>query len=135
MKLIRVPKHPFLFLKVLMCLFWVVFLRRVKGWPLKKILAIISGDRNRNAFLNSPVEHLTRYADLIRSVFKFNYLERTLVLFYFLHQWGIRVKFHLGVRQFKHRLSWHAWLTLQGDVVFEKAVTEPPLRTLLTWPR
>ena len=135
MKLIRVPKHPLLFLKVLICLFWVVFLRRVKGWPLKKILVIISGDRNRNAFLNSPVEYLTHYADLIRSVFKFNYLERTLVLFYFLRQWGIKAKFHLGVRQFKHRLSWHSWLTLQGNVVLEKAITEPPLRTLLTWPR
>ncbi len=135
MKPIRIPKHPLLFLKVLICLFWVVFLRRINGWSIKKILATISHYRNRRVSLELPIEHLTHYVDSIRSVFKFNYLERTLVLFYFLRQWRIRVKFHLGVRKFEHRLRWHSWLTLRGNVVFEKAVTKPPLRILLTWPR
>ncbi|GEM_PF-4465457 len=111
-------------------------IRRINGWPLKKILAILSAQRNQKITPKSPVDYLMHYVDLIRSIFKFNYLERTLVLFYFLRHWGIKVKFHLGVRKFEHRLSWHSWLTLQKNVVFEEVVNnEPPLKTILTWPR
>ncbi len=126
------PRYPVLLLAIVWRAVCLVFLLRVQGVSPQDVLKKIPPAGERRPF--NPVTELVGYTDFMRGLFRLNYLERSLILFYFLRLWGVDVQFHLGVRQLENRLRWHAWLTQNGSLVFERPSIGPAFTEFLVWP-
>ena len=134
----RFPRYPLLFFDIFFRLLWISALLWIQTLPIKKILKIVSSNPSKNISADQPINHLLRYVNFLQQLFGFTCLKRSLLLFYFLQKWGIQAEFHLGVRYEAGQLSdGHAWLTLDGNIVYEKpqaALSTGNFFTYLTWP-
>jgi hypothetical protein len=72
-------------------------------------------------------KRISEYIDSILALkilgMKPNCLNRSLVLYHFLHKIGIMVKINFGVRKIDNDIQGHGWLTLDGKPYLEESDT------------
>jgi hypothetical protein len=72
-------------------------------------------------------KRLSEYVDSILALkifgLKPNCLNRSLILYYFLHKIGVAVKINFGIRKANKDIEGHGWLTLNGKPYLEKSDT------------
>lgn len=72
-------------------------------------------------------KRLSEYVDSILALKLFglkpNCLNRSLILYYFLHKIGLAVRINFGVRKNDKDIEGHGWLTLNGEPYLEKTDT------------
>jgi hypothetical protein len=69
-------------------------------------------------------ERISEYVDSILALgiwgVKSSCLNRSLLLYYFLHKIGVTVNINFGVRKIDHGIEGHGWLSLDGEPYLEK---------------
>ncbi len=70
-------------------------------------------------------KRLSKYVDSILALQTFglkpNCLNRSVILYHFLHKLGVAVKINFGVRKADNNIEGHGWLTLRGKPYLEES--------------